>query len=57
MNMLVTGSVGFIGSYPMDTLMLRGFDVCVLDNLSKGTLESVGHRKKIHVSCSSKATY
>jgi len=41
MYALVTGGAGFIGSHLVDALMLRGFNVCVLDNLSKGALENL----------------
>jgi len=39
---LVTGGAGFIGRHLVDRLMNFGIEVHVLDNLSSGTLESVG---------------
>jgi len=42
MRYLVTGGAGFIGSHLTDSLMGRGEDVCVLDNLSAGTLSNLG---------------
>ena len=39
-KVLVTGGAGFIGSQLVGTLMNRGNEVVVLDNLSSGTLEN-----------------
>lgn len=41
MKILVTGGAGFIGSHLVDRLVLDGFDVVVVDNLSSGTLENI----------------
>jgi dTDP-glucose 4,6-dehydratase len=38
---LVTGGAGFIGSWVVEKLVDRGYDVIVLDNLSNGTLENL----------------
>lgn len=38
---LVTGGAGFIGSHLVDSLMTSGSQVCVLDNLSAGSLQNV----------------
>lgn len=43
LNALVTGGAGFIGSHLVDDLMLHGFDVNILDNLSKGDMENIEH--------------
>lgn len=43
MNALVTGGAGFIGSHLVDELMLRGFEVKIVDNLSNGDMENVKH--------------
>ena len=36
MRILVTGGAGFIGSHIVDSLVLRGDTVLVVDNLSTG---------------------
>jgi len=41
LKILVTGGAGFIGSHLVDRLVLDGFDVVVVDNLSSGTLENI----------------
>ncbi|MEZ5101019.1 MAG: GDP-mannose 4,6-dehydratase [Thermoleophilia bacterium] len=38
---LVTGGAGFIGSHVVDRLVERGYEVVVVDDLSKGTRENV----------------
>jgi UDP-glucose 4-epimerase len=40
MTVLVTGGAGYIGSHTVLTLLRKGFDVFVYDNLSKGHEES-----------------
>ena len=40
-RVLVTGGAGFIGSHLVDALMVRGFHVKVVDNLSSGNLKNV----------------
>ena len=42
-KVLVTGGCGFIGSHLVDRLVNSGFSVCVVDNLSSGSLENVKH--------------
>lgn len=39
----MTGGAGFIGSNLVDGLIEEGAAVKVLDNLSTGTLENLGH--------------
>ena len=41
MRVLVTGGAGFIGSHLVDTLMERGHEVKVIDDLSAGSLENI----------------
>lgn len=41
MNTLVTGGAGYIGSHVAHALLDRGDRVCILDNLSTGTLDVV----------------
>ena len=45
MKALVTGGAGFIGSHLTEELLKRGHEVTILDNLSTGRLENVGHLK------------
>jgi UDP-glucose 4-epimerase len=40
-KILVTGGAGFIGSHLVDSLMKAGSEVCVLDNLSAGSLANL----------------
>ncbi|AFK50598.1 NAD-dependent epimerase/dehydratase [Thermogladius calderae 1633] len=42
---LVTGGAGFIGSHLVDRLVLEGFRVRVVDNLSSGRLENLERHK------------
>jgi UDP-glucose 4-epimerase len=46
---IVTGGAGFIGSHVVDTLLARGDEVHVLDDLSKGTRENVAAAAELHV--------
>ena len=43
MRALITGGAGFIGSHLAETLISRGHDVIVLDDLSTGRLENIAH--------------
>ncbi len=43
MNMLVTGGAGFIGSHLSEALLARGDNVCVVDDLSTGSLDNIAH--------------
>jgi UDP-glucose 4-epimerase len=42
-SVLITGGAGFIGSHLVDALMALGWEVCVFDNLSTGSLENIRH--------------
>lgn len=42
MNILVCGGAGYIGSHTARQLLNAGYDVLVLDNLSKGHLPAIG---------------
>jgi UDP-glucose 4-epimerase len=43
MNTLITGGAGFIGSHLADSLLGRGYQVCVLDNLSSASEHNIEH--------------
>ena len=42
---LVTGGAGFIGSHLVDRLLKSGQRVIVIDDLSSGKKENLGHHK------------
>src|SRR5689334_4185577 len=43
MRTLLTGGAGFIGSHLADALLALGHDVCVIDDLSTGSLDNIAH--------------
>ena len=43
MKVLVTGGAGFIGSHIVDKLVIDGYRVRVVDNMSSGRLENLKH--------------
>jgi UDP-glucose 4-epimerase len=43
MRVFITGGAGFIGSHLCDTLISRGDEVAILDNLSTGSKENISH--------------
>jgi UDP-glucose 4-epimerase len=45
MKCLVTGGAGFIGSHLVDELLARNDDVCIIDDLSTGSIENIQHLK------------
>ncbi|MHC4295437.1 MAG: GDP-mannose 4,6-dehydratase, partial [Planctomycetota bacterium] len=40
---LITGGAGFIGSHLCERLLECGWEVCVIDDLSTGRYENIGH--------------
>jgi len=45
MKHLITGGAGFVGSHLAGTLLERGDEVYVIDNLSTGSIENIEHLK------------
>ncbi len=45
MKVLITGGAGFIGSHLAESLIARGDEVYVLDDLSTGAIDNVAHLK------------
>jgi UDP-glucose 4-epimerase len=41
----ITGGAGFIGSHLAETLLERGHEVLILDNLSTGSIDNIAHIK------------
>ncbi len=46
MRVLITGGAGFVGSHLAEALLERGDEVFVLDNLSTGSIDNIGHLKE-----------
>jgi UDP-glucose 4-epimerase len=42
-NILITGGAGFIGSHLAESLLTRGHEVTIIDNLSTGRFENIAH--------------
>lgn len=47
-RVLVTGGAGFVGSWTVAELVLRGVPLCVVDNFSSGLPENVPARVEVH---------
>ncbi|HEY2433699.1 MAG TPA: GDP-mannose 4,6-dehydratase [Vicinamibacterales bacterium] len=45
MRVLITGGAGFVGSHLAETLLERGDEVSVLDDLSTGSIDNITHLK------------
>ncbi len=43
MRVLITGGAGFIGSHLADAYLERGDEVFILDDLSTGSIDNIGH--------------
>jgi len=48
MKVLITGGAGFIGSNVADTLLEKGYEVCVIDNLSSGKIQNLDSKVKFY---------
>lgn len=46
MKYLITGGSGFIGSHLAELLLDEGHEVCVIDDLSTGSIENIEHLKQ-----------
>jgi UDP-glucose 4-epimerase len=46
MKALITGGAGFVGSHLTESLLERGDEVHVVDNLSTGSIDNVAHLKQ-----------
>src|SRR5690606_26811629 len=46
MRILITGGAGFIGSHLTDLLLEKGHSVCIIDDLSTGSILNIQHNKK-----------
>jgi UDP-glucose 4-epimerase len=44
---LVTGGAGYIGSHTVVELLVKGFDLLILDNLSNGSPKVIGRIEQI----------
>jgi UDP-glucose 4-epimerase len=45
MRILITGGAGFIGSHLAERCLERGDEVCIIDDLSTGSIENLQHAK------------
>jgi len=43
MNVLITGGAGFIGSHLSESMLAQGHSVCVVDDLSTGSIKNISH--------------
>lgn len=48
MKILIIGGAGFIGSHIVDLLIEKGYDIVVIDDLSKGNITNVNKKAKFY---------
>ena len=47
-KIIVTGGAGFIGSHIVDRLIIEGYEVAVLDNISSGNRLNINDKAKLY---------
>ena len=48
-KIIVTGGAGFIGSHIVDALVLEGYEVHIVDNMSAGKNENINPKATLHI--------
>ena len=48
MKIIVTGGAGFIGSHIVDALILDGYEVHIVDDMSAGKVENINPKATMH---------
>ncbi|WML35847.1 NAD-dependent epimerase/dehydratase family protein [Clostridium sp. OS1-26] len=49
MKVMVIGGAGFIGSHIVDLLVENNYEVCIIDNLSRGKMKNVNSKAKLYI--------
>lgn len=48
LKVLITGGAGFIGSHIVDLLIENNYEICVIDNLSRGKIENLNKKANFY---------
>lgn len=48
MNVIVTGGAGFISSHVVDLLIDNNYEVCIIDNLTHGSVKNINKKAKFY---------